>query len=179
MSNQRIAIRYAKPLMALAEEQKVLKKVMDDMSNFAELCEANRDFLLMLRSPIIAPLKKANILDKIFKEKSNKLTLSAFNIIARKNRENLLPEIAQEFVNQYNEKMGIQQAVVRTTYKLDVKTRKLFEGIVEKTTGKKAVMKEEVDPEILGGFVLRMGDKQLDQSVASDLKEIKLKFNKS
>lgn len=178
MSNHRIAIRYAKPLLALAEEQKVLEEVMDDMSNFHNLCEENREFLLMLRSPIIPHLRKAEILQKIFQGKSSKLTLAAFDIITRKNRENLLPEIAEEFVAQYNVKMKLQEAVVTTTYKIDAKTRKSFEGIVEQVTGNKAVLKEEVDPEIIGGFVLKMGDKQLDQSVASDLKEIRIKFNK-
>ena len=177
MSDHRIAYRYAKPLMELAEEQIVLDAVKDDMEGFANLCEENRDFVLMLRSPIIPHLKKAEILQSIFKGKSNKLTLSAFEIIARKNRENLLPEIASEFVMQYNAKMGLQDAVVTTTFPIDAKTRKSFEQIVEKVTGNKAVLKEEVDPEIIGGFVLKMGDKQLDQSISSDLKEIKLKFN--
>lgn len=178
MSNHRIAIRYAKPLLALAEEQNVLEEVMDDMSNFANLCEENRDFLLMLRSPIIPHLKKAEILNKIFKGKTSGLTLSAFDIIARKHRENLLPEIAAEFVVQYNIKKGLQDAVVTTTYPIDAKTRKSFEEIVEKVTGNKAVLKEEVNPDIIGGFILKMGDKQLDQSIASDLKEIRIKFNK-
>lgn len=177
MSDTRIAYRYAKPLMELAEEQKVLDAVKDDMEGFANLCEENRDFLLMLRSPIIPHLRKAEILKTIFTGKSNKLTLSAFEIITRKNRENLLPEIAAEFVTQYNMKMGFQQAVVTTTFPIDAKTRKSFEEIVENVTGNKAVLREEVDPEIIGGFVLKMGDKQLDQSISSDLKEIKLKFN--
>ena len=179
MSNLRIAHRYAKPLMELAEEKKVRDKVNDDMIGFVNLCEESREFLLMLRSPIIPHLKKAEILNKIFKGKSNKLTLSAFDIIARKNRENLLPEIAAEFVTQYKVKMGLQDAVVTTTFPIDAKMRKSFEGIVNDLTGSKAVLTEEVNPDIIGGFVLRMGDKQLDQSVSSDLKEIKLKFNKN
>lgn len=178
MSDLRIAHRYAKPLYELAEEQKVVEDVMDDMSNFVSLCEENRDFLLMLRSPIIPHLRKAQILKMIFGKKSNKLTLAAFDIIARKNRENLLPEIAQEFVVEYNKKMGLQEAVVTTTFPISASLKKSFEGIVEQVTGSKAILKAEVNEEIIGGFVLKMGDKMLDQSISSDLKEIKLKFNK-
>lgn len=178
MSNARIAHRYARPLLELAVENKVLDAVKEDMADFAKLCEENREFLLMLRSPIIPHLKKAEILKKIFTGKSNKLTLSAFDIIARKNRENLLPEIAAEFIAEYNKKMGLQNAVVTTTFPIDAGMRKSFEQIVKEMTGSTAMLTENVDPEIIGGYVLRMGDKQLDQSISSDLKEIKLKFNK-
>lgn len=178
MSNIRIAHRYAKPLLELAEEQKVLDKVKDDMAGFTDLCRENRDFLLMLRSPIIPHLRKAEILKKIFIGKSNKLTLSAFEIITRKNRENLLPEIAEQFVLEYNAKMGFQKATVTTTFPIDAKMRKSFQGIVEDVTGGKAILEEQVDESLIGGFVLRMGDKQLDRSISNDLKEIKLKFKK-
>ena len=178
MSNERIAHRYAKPLFELAEEQKVLDKVKKDMDDFSALCDENRDFLLMLRSPIIPHLRKAEILSKVFKGKSNKLPLAAFDIITRKNRENLLPEIAKEFILEYNIKMGYQNAVVTTTYAIDAKTKKAFEKLVTDITGNKPVLTEEVDSNIIGGFVLKMGDKQLDRSISSDLKEIKLKFNK-
>lgn len=179
MSNTRVAHRYAKPLLELAQEKKVLEAVKEDMADFVNLCEGNREFLLMLRSPIIPHLKKAEILKKIFKGKSNDLTLTAFEIITRKNRENLLPEIAAEFVAEYNRVMGLQDAVVTTTFPIDAGMRKSFEQIVKDVTGNKAILSENVDPEIIGGYVLRMGDKQLDQSVSSDLKEIKLKFNKN
>lgn len=178
MSNSRIAHRYAKPLLELAEEQKVLETVKEDMAGFVKLCEENREFLLMLRSPIIPHLRKGEILKKIFDGRSSKLTMSAFDIITRKNRENLLPEIAEQFVTEYNIKMGYQDATVTTTFPIDAKLRKSFEGIVEEVTGSKAVLSEEVDKSLIGGFVLRMGDKQLDRSISSDLKEIKLKFKK-
>ena len=81
MSVSRIAIRYAKPLLDLAVEKKVLDKVKADMENFIEICKENRQFTSMLRSPIIAHLKKAEVLNKIFKGKVNDLTLSALTII--------------------------------------------------------------------------------------------------
>ena len=178
MSVSRIANRYAKPLLELAEEQKVLEQVKEDMDGFSSLCQENRDFLLMLRSPIIPHLKKAEILKSIFEGKANKLTMSAFDIITRKNRENLLAEISSEFVRLYNEKMGYQEATVTTTFPIDDSLRSSFQKIVKDVTGNEAVLNEEVDNSILGGYILKMGDKQLDESVSSHLKEIKLKFTK-
>jgi len=179
MSAGRIAHRYAKPLLELAEEHKVLDQVKEDMEGFVSLCEENRDFLLMLRSPIIPHLKKAEILKSVFDGKANKLTMSAFDIITRKNRENLLAEISEEFVRLYNVKMGYQEATVTTTFPIDDGMRSSFENIVKSVTGNKAVINEEVDASIIGGYILRMGDKQLDESISSHLKEIKLKFTKN
>ncbi len=178
MSQKRIANRYAKPLLELAEEHNVLEQVKEDMDEFSSLCRENRDFLLMLKSPIIPHHRKAEILEKIFKNKANKLTLSVFDIIARKNRENLLAEIAEEFIFLYNTKMGYQDATVTTTFPLDDNLRSSFAEIIKSVTGNKAELHEKVDKSILGGYILRMGDKQLDESVSSHLKEIKLKFTK-
>ena len=130
MSTYRIASRYAKPLLDLAVEQNVLDAVKADMVGFVSLCETNRDFLLMLKSPIIPHLKKAEILKMIFEGKAHKLTLSVFDIIARKNRESLLEDIAKEFVRQYNTKMGLINAVVTTTFPIDDKMRSSFKKIV-------------------------------------------------
>lgn len=179
MSVRRIANRYAIPLLSLAEEHNVLEQVKDDMAGFSTLCKENREFFLMLKSPIIPHLKKAEILQDIFKGKANKLTLSAFEIITRKNRENLLAEIAEEFTFLYNTKMGYQEATVTTTFPLDDNLRSSFEKIIHDVTGSKAELHEEIDESILGGYILRMGDKQLDESVSSHLNEIKLKFTKN
>ncbi|MCP4460047.1 MAG: ATP synthase F1 subunit delta [Cytophagales bacterium] len=179
MSVGRIANRYARPLLELAGETKVLEQVKEDMDGFSSLCQENREFLLMLRSPIIPRLKKAEILKDIFNGKANKLTMSAFDIITRKNRENLLPEISSEFVRLYNEKMGYQEAVVTTTFPIDDQLRESFQKIVKDVTGSEAVLNETVDKTILGGYILKMGDKQLDESINSHLNEIKSKFTKN
>jgi F-type H+-transporting ATPase subunit delta len=179
MSNHRIAGRYAKPLLDLAVEQNALEAVKKDMEGFIQLCEDSREFLSVLRSPVIPHLKKGAILQQIYKGKAHKLTLAVFDIITRKNRENLLPEIAQEFVAQYNVKMGLLETVVTTTFPIDDKLRTSFKKIVKDVTGMEAILAEEVKQEIIGGFILRMGDRQLDESVSASLEEIKVKFNKN
>ena len=178
MSITRIAVRYAKPLLELAEERKSLEAVRADMLGFAELCKTNRDFALMLKSPIIPHLKKAQILKAIFDTKVDALTSTFFDIVVRKNREKFLPEIAKEFNTLYNEKMGFQEATVTTPIALDDKERKSFEKLVNDITGKKPLLTEKVDPELIGGYKLSLGDRQIDESISGQLKDLKLRFQK-
>ena len=86
MSAGRIAARYAKPILELAEEKKVLDKVKADMESFASICKESRELSLMLKSPIIPHLKKAEILKKTFSGKYNDLTLQAFDLMTRKKK---------------------------------------------------------------------------------------------
>ncbi len=178
MSVGRIAIRYATPIIELAEEKKILDKVKTDMESFLNVCEENRDFALMLKSPIIPHQRKADILKKIFEGKVDDLTLQAFDIVTRKNREDLLENIAEEFLHLYNVKKGLAEVSVTTSIKLDADMRKAFERLAKEVTGKDPILKEVVDPEIVGGYILKLGDRQIDESVSGQLKELKLKFSK-
>lgn len=178
MSISRIAIRYSKPLFDLAEDQKVLDVVKSDMDNFNSLCKSNKDFLLMLKSPIIPHLRKAEILKMIFGGKVNALTSTFIDIVARKNREQYLPEIAKEFISLYNRKMGFQEATVTTTISLDKGMKASFEKLVADITGKKPLLTEKVNPELIGGYVLKLADQQIDESISGQLNDLKLRFQK-
>ena len=178
MSITRIAARYAKPLLELADEKKVTEAVKNDLVNFSEICASNRDFVLMLKSPIITNFKKAEILKQIFDKKVNPLTAAFFDIVTRKNREKYLPEIAKEFMVLYNIKMGYQNATVTTTVKLDEDMKKAFEKLVTELSGKKPLLNEKVNPELVGGYILQMGDQQIDESLSGHLADLKLKFQK-
>ncbi len=176
MSVSRIAARYAKPILELAEQKKVLEAVKEDMEGFVALCEQSRDFVLMLKSPIIPHLTKASILRKAFEGKVNDLTLQSFDLITRKNREAFLEDVAKEFLLQYNVRNGLQNVSVTSSIKLDADHMKGFEEIARKITGKTPVMHHNVDPDIIGGYIIKAGDKQIDQSVSGQLKNIKLKL---
>ena len=180
MSEQRIASRYAKPLLELAEEKGCLEEVMKDMVNFKSLCESNRDFVLMLKNPIIPHLKKLTILKEIFTKKVNDLTLSSFELIARKSRERYLPEVAREFTRRYNVFKGIAEATVITVNPLNKSLIKDVTEVVKNITGKSDVeLVQKVDADILGGFILKIDDRQIDDSISGKLNELKLKFNKN
>lgn len=173
MSDTRIAIRYAKPLLGLAVEKGKLGAVKKDMDMFVSLCQEQRSFALMLRNPIIPHLKKNGILKKIFSGKVDALTMSIFDIMTRKNRENILEGMAKEFVRLYNINEGIEEAVLVTAVPLDDKLRKKFMTIIQEITGKKVDLKEEVDADLIGGFTLKIGDRKIDDSISGKLREVR------
>jgi F-type H+-transporting ATPase subunit delta len=177
MADIRVASRYVKSLLGLAVEQGVVEEVNKDMKLFASVCEANRAFANMLRSPIIKHDKKRDVLHAIFNGKVQVLTLSIMDILTRKNREPLLPSIATEFAVAYTEYKGIEKATVTTTFPIDAKLKADVEAIVKKLSTRKQVeLVEKVDKDLIGGFILNVGDRQIDASVKSKLKSLKVKF---
>lgn len=180
MADSRVAYRYVKSLLQLAFEQKALEEVNNDMMLFDSVCERNRAFTLMLRNPVIKHDKKKEILITVFKGKVHPLTLAIFDIITRKNREPLLPEIARRFHTAYNEHKGIVRASVSTAIPLDKSLRSEFEGIVKAISASKHVeVVEKVDPQMIGGFVLTVGDKQIDASIHNQLKALQREFSQN
>ena len=180
MANSRAASRYIKSLLGLAIEKGVLEEVNQDMQLFAKVCKENKSFGLLLKSPIIKHDKKREILDKIFKGKVNPLTLSIFDILTQKNREPLLPAIATDFHAAYNAYKGVSKATVTTAVPLDGKLRAELEQMVKTLSNKKQVeLAEIVDPELIGGFILNVGDKQIDASVRSKLNTLKLNLSQN
>jgi len=180
MADSRVASRYVKSLLSLAVEKKALDVVHNDMQMFDQACRTNREFANMLRNPIISHEKKKDILEALFKGKVNPLTLSIINILTKKNRESLLPAIAHEFHNAYNEYKGIEKATVTTTVSVDKKLKGEIEAIVKKLSSKKEVeLVEKIDKDLIGGFILNVGDRQIDASVKSRLKSLKVKFSEN
>jgi F-type H+-transporting ATPase subunit delta len=180
MAVSRASARYVNSLLGLAVEKNVLDQVHKDMQEFAKVCEENRAFTLMLRNPIIKHDKKRDILEAIFKGKVHSLTMAILDIITRKNREPLLPEIAKDFHFAYNRYKGIGQASVTTAVPMDASLRAEFEKMAMKISDRKQIeLKETVDKEMIGGFVLNVGDRQIDASIKNKLKALKVKFSQN
>ncbi len=179
MSVKRVASRYAKSLLELADEKGVLDSVYQDMLLVTQLCQQNRDFALMLRNPIIPNEKKIAILRQVFEEKVHPISLAFFDILARKNRENLLQPIASEFQNQYFAHKGIIRARVVTAVPLDENLKNEFMSKVKQISKKDVDLTEVVDENIIGGYELTIGDLRLDDSVKSKLNQLTLEFQQN
>lgn len=175
MSEYRVSSRYAKSLIELAQEKGVLDQVKDDMLLFRDTCDNSRDFSLMLKSPIVSHLKKAEIMKGLFNGKVNDLTLMFIDIVCKKTREFLLYPISKEFVVQYNAKKGIQQAVVTSASPLTDSARaEIIKIVANFTKGEVTVqLEEQIDESLIGGYVLRVGDKQIDDSVKNRLTDLR------
>lgn len=173
MSAQRIAARYAKSLIDLAKDGQKLDQIKDDVLGLKSAID-NRDFYLLLKSPIVPTAKKSAIVDQIFDGKVDNLTLEFMRIILRKGRESFLPEITESFLNQYRDLKQITRVSLTTATELseqalnDIKAKLKEAGVV----GEHLEVEHHIDESIIGGFVARIGDKLIDASVAYKMKEM-------
>lgn len=168
-----VATRYAKSLMELALESNKLEAVRTDMKAVKNLCEQNHEFALFLDSPIIKTDKKISVLNEVFKGKISDLTLSFLTLIASKHREALVKEIAEAFDEQYKQSKNIFTAVVTSAKGLDSTTKNKVLDLVKAQTKGEVELVEKIDANTIGGFILKIGDKQIDRSVARQLSEVK------
>ena len=179
MSELRVAARYAKSLLDLSNEQGTLDTVKQDMDLFANTLEGSRDLRLLLRNPIVKHDKKLAILRRLFEGKVSDLTMRFFTIITQKNREDALEFVAPEFIRQFNVLRGIQAAEVTTATPLTPELRAHVEGLVKDQTGGQVLLTEHVDASLIGGFVLRIGDRQIDDSVRTRLNRLRTSFKEN
>jgi F-type H+-transporting ATPase subunit delta len=180
MSEFRVASRYAKSLLDLAVEKDILEAVHADMNKLLEIERISPDFISLIQSPIVGSDKKLSVITALFGTKVSELTSSFFKLVSQKGRESFLPGIAREFHKQYNSHQGIQLAEVTTTFPIDDALRSEFKRVVREISGKEKVeLKENINDKLIGGFVLKIDDKQLDESISSQLRKLKLDFTQN
>jgi len=177
MKGNRVASRYAKSLLSLADEQGQLEAVYADMSLVAQACGDSRDLVLLLKSPIVKPDKKAAILNEVFGGRLGDLATGFIKIITSKKREYLLESIANEFLLQYKAFKGITIAELTSAVQLDEAQKQKILNLVG-ASGEIEVV-EKIDPELIGGFIVRVGDKQVDTSVSRTITSLKKEFDKN
>jgi F-type H+-transporting ATPase subunit delta len=177
MADSIVAYRYAKSLFDFATEKNVINEVNDDMVTFKTVCDENRQFLVVLGNPIVRHHTKLAILKKTFEKNVHPVTFSIFNVLTKKNRENLIYSIAEEFDKLYNQQKGIQKVTVTTVTPLTDAQRAEFTKIVGDSTGKQIVLNEKVNEDLIGGYILSIGDTQIDTSVRKRLNELKLSLS--
>lgn len=174
MSVNKIASRYAKSLLDLAVEQNKLELILGDIKGFAAACE-NRDLELLLKSPIVKTDKKLSILNAIFGGKVDELTMAFLTIVAKKGREAALPQIADKFIAMYNTHSKITKVIITTAQPMGevefakVKAKLAASNITEENLD----IETKVDDSIIGGFVIEIGDKLYDASIAHKLEKLK------
>jgi F-type H+-transporting ATPase subunit delta len=178
MRNTRATSRYAKSLLELAKEQNTLELCKIDMASVVSLCQNSRELVLLLKSPVVKTDKKLAIIAEVFVGLSP-LVLSFIKLITKKKREALLFDIAQGFLDLYKIDQGIESATLTTAVALDEDTRQQVLDFIKKQGVSHVDLTEQVDESLIGGAILRLGDKQLDASVVRQIKDLKQSFNKN
>lgn len=172
MSDYRAAYRYAKSLLELSIEQKISETIYNDMVLIDETCDQSRDLAMVLKSPIINHAKKHKILEEVFGSNVSSLTKQFFLLIGRKGRESIFHTITKEFRLLYQQFMGIENVLVTTTFPLDDDLRGQIRKLAKDISKKEPELTENVDEEIVGGFVLDIGSRRIDASIKSKLNKL-------
>ncbi len=169
--------RYAKSLIDLSTEQNALEEIKNDMVFFESVVDGNSELEAILKNPIVPLDKKAGILNDIFGSKVHAVTKSFYNLVVRKGRSSILFDTAKQFIAQYNEIKGIVTAEVTSAIALTDASKTEIVALVKKELGaNQVIVKEKVDEKLIGGFILKVGDKQFDASISSGLSKLKKEF---
>lgn len=172
MNNSKISVRYSRAIFQSALEKKNLDKVFQDMIFISEICKSpeTKEFL---QSPIIIPSKKEAIFHSMLEGNVEDNTLSLFDLIVKNGRESFIPLIALNFIRETKKYKGITDSVLTTAIKVDDGVRKQVTDLISDIFKTKVDLKENIDPEIIGGFILQIDDSYIDASIKNKLRKIK------
>ncbi len=179
MKGARPALRYARAILNLAKESGLETEVNADMQFINATISESNDLQTMLKSPVIKAADKKKVLDAIFADKVNAVSLGLFNLLEENKRMVMLEPIAAQYTIIYDYLKSKDVAKVTTAVPL---TKELEEKVLSKVvelTGNKTSIENTVDPAIIGGFILRVGDMQYDASISNNLNELRREFDDS
>ena len=179
MNQSRVTVRYAKALLQLSIEKNSLEQSYNDMVIIKKACLESKELSLLLKSPIIKTDQKRNILQEIFESKIGDISMNFIKIITNKKRESLLNSIASVFISQYKKHKNIKEVKVTTAHPLTLELKQEIIKYIKKNEEIEVEITEVVDKNIIGGTIIRLGDKQLDTSVSSEISELRKMFNKN
>jgi F-type H+-transporting ATPase subunit delta len=176
MTHFRVARRYARALLTLAEESGRIEKISGDMETIRKAIRASRELELFLVNPVVHAEKKQRILREIFGKKINSLTLQFLMLVTGKGRENALPAIIEQFGLLVDEKLGIVRVEVSSVVAFDKKQQKKLIGQLEQYVSRTVIAQFSLDNRLQGGFVARLGDTVIDASIKRQLELLRNRF---
>lgn len=177
MNNPRLAQRYAKSLVDISIEMGQFDAVHKDVLYLQEIMKVSREFVVMLKSPVIKEDKKDKIISAITKDNTSKITQTFLQLLTRKGRESDLPGIVKSFIEQFNKINGLHNAKLTTAMPI---SKELVESFVQNIKTSSSIdhlnLETEVNEDLIGGFVLEMEGKLIDASILRDLNDVKKQF---
>lgn len=177
MLNPRLAGRYAKSLIDLAKEKGQLEPIYRDMELLRSYIRQSRDLSSLLKSPVIPADKKEAVMAALINGKVNEITTAFIRLLIRKSRESVLPQIVEAFIEQYKSFKEIYPVKLTTAAPVSEEIKQAIISQVKSQTNMQHIeLTSEVDEKLIGGFVLQLGDKLVDASIAYDLNDIRKQF---
>jgi F-type H+-transporting ATPase subunit delta len=167
-----VARVYSQAILDLAEQQGISDQVGEDLAELARYVGENQEFADFLASPLIDAGERQVAIEKILRGKVSDLLVNALQVVNRKERMLLVPAIAETYRQELRDLRGRVDVLVRTPVALPAALREKLRAAVTHFTGRQPDLIEKVDPALLGGMVVQIGDDKIDASVASQLKAL-------
>ena len=177
MKSSKAASRYAKALLEIAIDQKKIDSILGDMNFLTQVSEETSEFERLISSPVIGSDKKISIFEMIF-EQFEKESKNFIKLITENKREGILPAIAISFDTLVKEYRGIVPVTIVTAAKMDVATKEAILAKVKGSVEGKLEVTEEIDGSLIGGFLVKMGDIQIDATVANQFNNLKQRLTR-
>jgi len=173
MGNLSVSRKYASALFHLALEGGATAGVRGDLESLVRLLRESPRLASFLESPDIAQKEKEAFLDRAFRDKVNETVLPFLFLLSKRDRVGLLPEILAKFERLDEEESGVRRAEVVTAVPLSRHEKELILSRLMKITGKKILLRDRVDPEIIGGVVVYVNGDVIDGSIRAQLAELR------
>ena len=179
MKNPKLSSRYAKALFDFAGERNQVEEVHGDLQLFANTLKENRELQVLLRDPIVQPHQKHSIFESIFNGTLHDTTYQFLDVLLRKKREPSLDTICEEYFKMYNAAHNIKPVTVITAEPLSEALRGKITAMLTEQTRATVELKESVDPDIIGGFIIQMDDYYIDSSILSKINKLRQEFSQN
>lgn len=170
---ERIARTYGEALYTLAVEKHSIDEYLSEVTAVNTAFSQNPDLFKLLNHPQITKEEKVQVIENILKGKVSDEITGFLTIIVTKERNNEIPEILQYFIDKVKEEKGIGTAFVKTAIPLnEIRKAQIKEKLINTTKYKEIEMNYEVDESLIGGMIIRIGDRVVDSSVSNRLSDL-------
>ena len=172
MNNGKISIRYAKALLSSAKEAKVEEQVYSEMTTLDSAFAQIQLLKQAMTNPTLTKEDKIKLLNSVFNNKASKLTQGFINLVVENGREDYFHRIALSFQELYRKDKNIVVTHLTTAIELDEPLKKKIIQSVEEQENSKVELRTEVNPDIIGGYILDIDGKRLDASIIRQLSKL-------
>lgn len=173
MNDSLITVRYAKALYQLAKEENEQAVIRKDTEMLLMTVNDSKEFADFLENPLIKSSEKKRIIQTLFKGNIHDITLRFLNLLIENKRESYLKRICLYTIQLHKKELGIQDAVITTAGKISSETKKELNDFITRKFKVNIELLEKTDPDMIGGFILRIEDQQINASIQSQLMKIK------
>ena len=176
MKNPKVASRYAKALYDYASENHEIEAVRDELLQIIQVLKENQELQIVLNSPVIVPSKKHTIFTQVFSDILSKTSFNFLDVIIKKKREPAIATICEEYIKLYNQAHNIKVVKLTTAQPLSEVLVDKIKGILEEKTQSTIEIQQVVDPNIIGGILIKFDDYFIDASILSKINKLRQEF---